>query len=174
VSDAADPTGVIYCARHPDVETGLRCGRCDTPICPKCVVMTDVGARCPTCAPRRQLPQFEISPLFALRGLGAALASGAVVGMAWGIMLPGGFGGFLVIFLGVGIGWAVSESISAATNRKAGPVLQAMAVGGVIIAYVVRSLIAGYDIVPSGDFAGYSGLIALAAGIVMAFSRLRY
>jgi hypothetical protein len=79
-----------------------------------------------------------------------------------------------MIFLGIGIGWAVSESISAATNRKAGPVLQGMAVGGVIIAYVVRSLIAGYDIVPSGDFGEYSGFIALAAGIVMAFSRLRY
>ncbi|HUF54393.1 MAG TPA: B-box zinc finger protein [Dehalococcoidia bacterium] len=173
MTDATDPAGTVYCERHPDVETGLRCGRCETPICPRCVVMTDVGARCPTCAPRRQLPQFELSPLFALRGAAAAAASGAIVGLAWGIFLPGGFGGFLIIFLGIGIGYAVAESISAATNRKAGPVLQSMAVAGVILAYVVRGLISDYDIVPSGRFADYGGFIALIAGIVMAFSRLR-
>ena len=37
---------VTRCAEHPDVETGLRCGRCETPICPKCMIMTPVGARC--------------------------------------------------------------------------------------------------------------------------------
>jgi hypothetical protein len=167
-------TETIYCQRHPDVETGLRCGRCDTPICPKCVVMTDVGARCPTCAPRRQLPQFELSPLFALRGAGAAIVAGALVGLAWGLILPGGFGGFIMIFLGVGIGYAVAEAISAATNRKAGPVLQGMGVAGVVIAYVVRGLVSDYDIIPTGDFVDFSGIIALVAGMVMAYSRLRY
>ena len=37
------------CARHPSVETTLRCGRCETPICPRCLVHTPVGARCPDC-----------------------------------------------------------------------------------------------------------------------------
>ena len=27
-----------YCARHPDTETNLRCGRCDTLVCPQCLV----------------------------------------------------------------------------------------------------------------------------------------
>jgi hypothetical protein len=45
---------VIYCARHPQVETMLRCGRCDTPICPRCMVHSGVGIRCPDCAANPQ------------------------------------------------------------------------------------------------------------------------
>jgi hypothetical protein len=41
---------VRYCARSPDVETDLRCGRCDVPICPSCLIQTPVGIRCPDCA----------------------------------------------------------------------------------------------------------------------------
>jgi hypothetical protein len=42
-------TGTIYCYRHPEVETGLRCNRCNKPICPKCAQRTPVGFRCPDC-----------------------------------------------------------------------------------------------------------------------------
>lgn len=44
----------IFCARHPQTETGLRCGRCDTPICPRCMVHSSVGIRCPECAANPQ------------------------------------------------------------------------------------------------------------------------
>src|SRR5213594_4188187 len=109
---------VTHCARHPNTETGLRCGRCETPICPRCVVMTDVGARCPDCAPRRKLPQFEIGPLYLLRGVLAAAAAGAVCGGLWGILLPD-VAGFFEIIIGLGAGYAVGEATSLATNRKA-------------------------------------------------------
>lgn len=47
----------MKCARHPDTETALACGRCDTPVCVRCMVHTDVGIRCRTCAPvRRGIP----------------------------------------------------------------------------------------------------------------------
>lgn len=42
-----DSTG--YCYRHPQVETGLRCNRCNKFICPKCAQRTPVGFRCPEC-----------------------------------------------------------------------------------------------------------------------------
>jgi hypothetical protein len=42
----------MRCARHPRTQTDLTCGRCDTPICPRCLVHTEVGIRCPKCAPR--------------------------------------------------------------------------------------------------------------------------
>jgi hypothetical protein len=158
-----------YCARHPNVETGLRCGRCDTPICPKCMVMTDVGARCPECAPRRKLPQFELSPLMVLRGLGAGVGAGAALGAVWGLTVPFFFG-FFSIFIGIGLGYAVAESISLATNRKSGPVLQAFGAIGVTLAWVARNLIA------SGEFFIFDdlgGLIALGVGIISAVNRLR-
>lgn len=47
----------MKCARHSDTETSLTCGRCETPVCVRCVVQTDVGIRCRTCAPvRRTIP----------------------------------------------------------------------------------------------------------------------
>ncbi len=42
-------TGLTHCYRHPDVETGLRCNRCNKPICPQCAQRTPVGFRCAEC-----------------------------------------------------------------------------------------------------------------------------
>ncbi|WP_129841439.1 rhomboid family intramembrane serine protease [Streptomyces sp. RFCAC02] len=38
------------CYRHQDQETGVRCARCDRPICPACMVPAAVGYQCPECA----------------------------------------------------------------------------------------------------------------------------
>ncbi|UCM89126.1 rhomboid family intramembrane serine protease [Streptomyces marincola] len=43
-----DP-GLAHCYRHPDRETGIRCARCDRPICPSCMVSAPVGYQCPEC-----------------------------------------------------------------------------------------------------------------------------
>ena len=37
------------CYRHPDRETGIRCTRCERPICPECMVSASVGFQCPEC-----------------------------------------------------------------------------------------------------------------------------
>ncbi|WP_229877567.1 rhomboid family intramembrane serine protease [Streptomyces bluensis] len=37
------------CYRHPDRGTGVRCTRCDRPICPECMVSASVGFQCPEC-----------------------------------------------------------------------------------------------------------------------------
>ncbi len=49
----------VFCARHPETETMLRCGRCNTPICPRCMVHGAVGIRCPDCAAN---PQRTVGP----------------------------------------------------------------------------------------------------------------
>jgi hypothetical protein len=159
-----------YCPRHPTVETGLACGRCETLICPRCAVFTDVGARCPDCAPRRKLPQFEVTPLVGAQAIAASAAAGAALGAAWGLLLPQGFG-FFMIFLGIGLGYVVAEAVGWATNRRSGTPLQVIAALGVVLAYFVRNMVAGDGIVPTNDF---GGLLALLAGVVMAINRLRY
>jgi hypothetical protein len=168
----SDPaaTGTVRCVRHPNVETGLSCGRCGTPICPKCMVMTDVGGRCPDCAPRRRLPQFEVKPLFLLRGIGAAIAAGAVLGLAWGLLLPGDYG-FFTIILGAGVGYGVGESVSLATNRKLAPVLQITAAFGVLLAFAIRNIFWASAVLVVDDLFGY---IALVVGIIVAMGRLRF
>ncbi|MFF2651357.1 rhomboid family intramembrane serine protease [Streptomyces sp. NPDC058045] len=41
--------GLPVCYRHPDRETGIRCTRCERPVCPECMVSASVGFQCPEC-----------------------------------------------------------------------------------------------------------------------------
>ncbi len=160
----------MQCARHAKVETELTCGRCETPICPRCAVFTEVGARCPACAPARKLPQFEIGPVYLLRGAAAAIAAGAALGAVWGAILPGGVGLF-GLFAAAFIGYLIAEAVGAATNRKAGTPLQVVAAGGAIIAYFARNLVMGDGLLPTDDLFGYVAVIIAGA---VAIRRLRY
>ena len=62
------------CARHPNVETGLTCVTCGTPICPDCMVETPGGMKCRSCG---------IAPLPAIYRVGpGALAIAVTVAAA--------------------------------------------------------------------------------------------
>ena len=162
-------TDIIYCRRHPSVETGLRCGRCETPICPRCAVFTDVGARCPDCAPQRKMPQLELNPVWLMRAIGAAMVVGAIMGGLWGFVIPN-TAGFLSLAIGAGVGYCVGESVSWATNRKAGTTLQVIAAAGVVVAYFAHNIVDN-DLFPADEF---WNLLGVAVGIVVAAGRLRF
>jgi hypothetical protein len=169
--DAGNPD-VIYCARHPRVETVLRCGRCDTPICPRCLVQTPVGARCPDCANVRTIPTLDVTPVYLMRGIAAALLAGGIVGAIWGFVSGGrGFSlvGFFLIFIAMGIGYLVAEAVHVATNRKRARSLQYVAAAGVIFAYLVHNFIAYDAIIVQNDI---WGMIAAAFGAFWAYQRI--
>ena len=132
--------------------------------------MTPVGARCPECAHVTRIPTLDVSPVFFARGMTAALISGAIVGAFWAFVTNSiGFGGiFFDAFIGLGIGWAISETIAVSTNRKRGTTLQMCAVAGVVLAFLVHQVIVGYSIIFVGD------LIAAGVGAFFAASRLKF
>jgi hypothetical protein len=131
----------MQCATHPNVETELSCGRCGKAICPRCMVHTPVGARCRDCAQVRRLPTYNVGRGTIVRAVGAAIATGAACGVVWWLfaLLAYQLGLFFVLLGGFAIGYAVGEAVALATNRRRGPPLQAAAVGGVVLAYLVRS-----------------------------------
>lgn len=110
-------TDITYCRRHPKIETGLRCARCNTPICPRCMVYSSVGLRCPDCATnpqpsvkvnpgpyansgpaaqhdtgfrtywRRTTPQYLVQPQDYVRATVAAIGAALLGGLIWGFLL---------------------------------------------------------------------------------------
>ena len=54
----ADPPA-LYCYRHPDRETWVRCGRCDQPICSRCAMQGPVGFRCRECGRSTVIDDFR-------------------------------------------------------------------------------------------------------------------
>src|SRR5688572_24150280 len=113
------PAGPMRCAADPGVETYLRCGRCEKPICPRCLIQTPVGSRCRDCAQLRKLPMFVVTPLGYLKGIIGGLAASIGGGLALTLMLSTiPRLGFLGVFLMAGLGYIVGEGISLATGRK--------------------------------------------------------
>lgn len=157
----------MRCAAHPNVETNLKCGKCEKPICPKCMVQTPVGARCPKCARLYKLPTYNVSTRYYLRATGAGLGMSIVAGIAWGILgalLPFFF---LNLFLGAGVGYVVGEVVSLSVNRKRGTGLAIVAGLAVAASYLISISL------PWVFGFGLFDLLALALGVFVAVTRLR-
>jgi len=59
--DSTNPDA-LFCYRHPNRETYLRCNKCNRPICSSCAVLTPTGYRCPECI-RDQEKKFDTARL---------------------------------------------------------------------------------------------------------------
>jgi hypothetical protein len=170
----------MRCAYHPDVETELRCSKCDKPICPQCMVQTPVGAKCPDCAKLHKLPTYRVSTRYYLVAGGVALGMALACGAAWGTIEWATPFFSLNLLLAPGVGFAIGEVVSLSVNRKRGTGLAT--VGGLALAasYIFSlwliSLLSGisfYQALPLATFNIIYHLIALAFGIFIAVSRLR-
>ena len=170
----------MQCATHPQVETNLRCGKCGKPICPKCMVQTPVGARCPDCARLYKLPTYQVSTKYYLRAAGTGLGMAIVCGIVWGVIewvIP--IFSFNLL-LAPGAGYAIGEVIGLSVNRKRGKGLATIAGIAVPISYLFSlwfiSFLFGvffYQVLPLGLFSILYNLLALGLGIFVAVTRLR-
>jgi len=109
----------MRCATHPEVETNLSCGRCERPVCPKCMVQTLVGPRCPDCANLKRLPTYEVSLRQYLIAVGVGMGVAVAAGFVWYLIWRAVPFLLLSLLIAAGIGYAIVEAISLATNRQA-------------------------------------------------------
>ncbi len=159
-------TEIVKCPRDPAVDTVLRCSRCDTPICPRCLVHTPVGARCRDCARIVKSPVYSLSGIHVARAAGAALVGGIAMGLIWGfVLLPFTFGLFS-IFLGAALGYAFTRAMELATGRKRGPMVVAFAIAGMALAWGMLPLFVPMRV-------ALYGLVAVGVGAYMAYQNLR-
>jgi hypothetical protein len=161
----------MKCATHPDVETSLRCGKCGEPICPRCMVQTPVGARCPDCAKMQRLPTFTINSRYFLQAILAATGMAFACGAAWWVIGPIAYFNFL---LAAGFGYGVGEVVGLSVNRKRGRWLAFIAGASVVAAYLI-------SVFPPWGFGlrWFSGvglvidILAVALGVWIAVSRVK-
>lgn len=117
---------VIYCSKHPKVETALTCASCGIPICPKCMVSTPVGMKCRDCGTAKQSPLYKIGPgRFLLAGIVALLA-----GMAGSLV---GSLGFFIILLSIPYGYFAGNLVLRASGMKRGLHLEILAGSAIVI-----------------------------------------
>ena len=182
---ARQPVGPWRCAADPSVETYLRCGRCETPICPRCLIQTPVGSRCRDCAQLRKLPMFQVGAIDYLRAVGGGLAAGIAGGLIV-IFLQGQFRvfGMLGVMLLAALGYGVGTAVAKSTRRKQGTGLGiiaalevpiGLALGRAVIFALggvdpALAMLAGFASLLGGSLWNLLGLL-LAMGI--AFSRAR-
>ena len=115
--------------------TRLRCSRCGKPICPRCMVATPVGYRCPDCArgPRPAIYQTSSGVLLKAIVTGIVIASAA--GAIWGLIPNWQF--YCALLLGFG----GAEGIAWVTKYKRGRELRAIAMGCVLLGVVVSRVV---------------------------------
>jgi hypothetical protein len=167
----------MKCATHNDVETGLACGKCGTPICPKCLVETPVGARCRACANVRRLPTYSIKPVQYIKAVAAGLAIAIVVGVAWAwlriaVQIPF-FGLMTALLLAAGAAYVIAEVVSRVINRKRGVPLQVIAGACFVVSYLVSNVwLSGNALTFFASF-NLIDILIVIVGIAVSTARLR-
>ncbi|MBI2866358.1 MAG: hypothetical protein HYX99_03240 [Chloroflexi bacterium] len=160
---------MVRCAVHPEVETGLTCSRCGTPICPRCLVQTPVGARCRSCARVNRLPTFRAGTGHYLLASVVGIGTAAALGLAWlyaGSLLPIPF---LPLVLALGAGYLIGQAVSLSVNRKRGVAFQVIAGASTFLSYSLVSLWAPWLTFGQSLY----GLLILGVGIYLAIMPFR-
>ncbi len=171
------------CARHPNVQTALRCASCGAYICPMCLVATPVGAKCKRCASQRGNRVFTLTPMQTAGAILAGALAGAVAG--WGVE----FFGFFTLFIAFAYGAFAGEMVLRASGRTRGTRMEVItgvtmaagAIGGRLILAAVVLHGPNQGAPPLGIFTALWDLItnpiriiAIAIAITAAISRIRY
>jgi hypothetical protein len=112
----SEKINVLTCENHPQVETTLRCSRCEKPICVKCAVATPTGYKCRECV-RGIQKTFETAEWYDYP-LSIILAS--VISFLGSIVI-GLFGFFTIIITIFGaplIGTFIAEVVRSITKKR--------------------------------------------------------
>lgn len=107
-----EDTITLYCENHPNVQTTLRCNRCDKPICARCAVRTPTGYRCRQCV-SGQLRTFDTAQWF---DYPLAFIVAAVLSYLGSQIVS--YLGFFTLFLSPVAGVIIAEVVRAILRRR--------------------------------------------------------
>jgi hypothetical protein len=116
----------MQCYKHPKEETGLSCGKCDRPICTKCMVNGPAGVRCRDCASLKGSALYKIAPARLVWAAIVALVLGLAGSMVYSI-------NFFALIVAPLYGGFVGDMVIRAAGRKQGKILQIFAISGIVL-----------------------------------------
>lgn len=134
----------------------MRCAECERYICPKDMVETPVGYKCPVCAKQPRSATVQVKP----RQLAGAAGMGLVVGAGGGLLL--GLLGFGFFFVGLLWGGATAEAV----RRGSGGHL-----GWTVASVAIVSLLAGWLL---GNALGRVSVLTLGMAVLAAVGMLAW
>lgn len=124
----------LYCYKHPQRETYLRCNNCNRPICTSCAVLTPTGYRCKECV-RGQQKKFDTTrwwdyPL-------TVLVAGGLAYLGYFLIQFVSFLGYFSLILAPVIGIGIAESVRFVVRRRRSRALPWVATAGTVIGLLV-------------------------------------
>ena len=149
---------LIYCANHPNVETALRCNRCEKPICSKCAVRTPTGYRCKECINNQQ-KVFNTALWYDYLSTFGATSLLSFLGSLLVTFLPIAF---LTILIAPLIGTVIGEAVKFVTQKRRSKYLNLIAVSGIILGALPILLV---QLINLGFFSFAAGFRGFAGGI---------
>lgn len=125
------------CSYHPNVDTEMTCAECGKPICPKEMVLTPVGYKCPEDARPTKGQYTFVKPKQMVFAALAALGCGLVGALVLAFV---GFGG---IIGGLLWGALTAELVRRASGGHRGGVVGAVAAGGIVTGWLSSFVVGG-------------------------------
>lgn len=130
----------LFCYRHPDRETSLRCYNCDNPICSQCAIKTPVGYSCPVCIRQKEDVFYNARPADYLIAPLAALPLSLLAGFLV-LRFSGGFFIILIMFFVGGlIGGFIGRIAKRTVGNRRGRYLPHLVAGVVVLGVLLPAL----------------------------------
>ena len=160
-------TSTNQCYKHGN-PSHVRCGKCDRPVCPRCMVHGPVGVRCLECGKPTKMPQYTVPPVFLLRAIAASLPLAVAGSVLITVVIRPYLFGFLHLLALAGLGALIGQVAGLAANRKKGRSLQIVAVGSLLVGDAVSV----YLLSAAGRSLNLFDLLGMGLGIYVAYQRL--
>jgi hypothetical protein len=158
-------TVTTYCANHPQVESNLRCNRCEKPICTRCAVLTPTGYRCKECV-RGQQKVFDTAQWY---DYPLAFALAALLAFLGSRLIP--FLGFFTLFIAPIAGGIIAEVVRFVVRRRRSQRLFQISALATALGSSIYLLIylAGFLLISTQGGGGLRGIFPLIWQAVYAF-----
>ncbi|MFN2191506.1 MAG: hypothetical protein ACK2U0_07710 [Candidatus Promineifilaceae bacterium] len=145
----------LYCYRHPNRPTSLRCYKCNKPICSECTEKTPVGYLCPDCHREAEDAFFNARPLDYLLAFAVAMPISLLIGYLVMRFSSGFFFIIIMFFVGGAVGGFIGRITKRVIGQRRGRYIPALVAACVIIGVVfwaLPSMLAGLLFAPGALF----------------------